>query len=163
MGQGRSWLSSPSIGYRPCVRDTVPLYGEEGSVTSFVCIRFKEERTFTPNFINCTSFITTSTNTQHYAERTCKCSASKTTELTSQNTASSLASGAVNTASNLASSAATAVGYGHSHAEEHAHRSTLPPDAEAGQVKKMDSEGLAVFEDEGVRHEVLVKLNKLAM
>jgi hypothetical protein len=80
-----------------------------------------------------------------------------------QNTASSLASGAVNTASNLASSAATAVGYGHFHAEEHQHRSTLPPDAEAGQVKKMDSEGLAVFEEEGVRHEVLVKLNKLAM
>jgi hypothetical protein len=28
---------------------------------------------------------------------------------------------------------------------------------------KMDSDGLAVFEDAGVRHEVLVKLNKLAM
>jgi hypothetical protein len=27
----------------------------------------------------------------------------------------------------------------------------------------MDSDGLAVFEDAGVRHEVLVKLNKLAM
>jgi hypothetical protein len=40
---------------------------------------------------------------------------------------------------------------------------TLPPDAEAGQVQKMDSDGLAVFEDAGVRHEVLVKLNKLAM
>jgi hypothetical protein len=39
----------------------------------------------------------------------------------------------------------------------------MPPDAVAGQVMKMDSDGLAVFEDTGVRHEVLVKLNKLAM
>lgn len=30
-------------------------------------------------------------------------------------------------------------------------------------MRKMDSEGLAVFEQEGVRHEVLVKINKLAM
>lgn len=79
------------------------------------------------------------------------------------NTATNLASGAVNTASGLASTAASAVGLGHSHAEEHNHRSTLPPDAEAGQVQKMDSNGLAVFEDSGVRHEVLVKLNKLAI
>jgi hypothetical protein len=83
--------------------------------------------------------------------------------LTLQNTATNLASGAVNTASGLASTAASAVGLGHSHAEEHNHRSTLPPDVEVGQVQKMDSDGLAVFEDAGVRHEVLVKLNKLAM
>ena len=51
----------------------------------------------------------------------------------------------------------------HSHAEEHQHSTTLPGDATCGAVTKMDSEGLAVFEDPGVRHEVLVKINKLAM
>lgn len=30
-------------------------------------------------------------------------------------------------------------------------------------MRKMDSIGLAVFEEEGVRHDVLVKINKLAM
>lgn len=80
-----------------------------------------------------------------------------------QASASHLATGAANTASGLVSSAITAVGYGQSPAEEHLHRSTMPPDAVVGQVMKMDSDGLAVFEDAGVRHEVLVKLNKLAM
>lgn len=50
----------------------------------------------------------------------------------------------------------------HSHAEEH-HRPTLPPDAKAEDVQNMDEEGLAAFEEEGVRHAVLVKINKLAM
>jgi hypothetical protein len=36
-------------------------------------------------------------------------------------------------------------------------------DATAGEVKKMDAEGLAVFEDKEVRHEVLVKINQLAL
>jgi hypothetical protein len=100
-------------------------------------------------------------NIRHHAKRTRESRRTKPSLL--QNTASRLASGAVNAASNIASSAAAAVGYVHSHAEEHLHRSNLPPDAEAGQVKKMDSDGLAVFEEAGVRHEVLVKLNKLAM
>ncbi|KAK1923277.1 hypothetical protein DB88DRAFT_494466 [Papiliotrema laurentii] len=50
----------------------------------------------------------------------------------------------------------------HSHAEEH-HRPTLPPDAKAEDVQNMDEEGLAAFEEEGVRHAVLVKINKLAI
>jgi hypothetical protein len=49
------------------------------------------------------------------------------------------------------------------HGDEHAHRSTLPPDATAGEVKKMDAEGLAVFEGKEVRHECLVKINQLAL
>ena len=90
----------------------------------------------------------------------------------------------VATATNLASSAAsylpgssptTATGTGtgtatgtaghdHSHSEEHSSKGKLlPPDAEASEVKKMDSEGLAVFEDAEVRHAVLVKINQLAM
>jgi hypothetical protein len=81
----------------------------------------------------------------------------------------------VNTASNLATTAAsylptspTAAVPGattsYSHAEEYAaHGKQLPPDAEASEVIKMNSEGLAVFEDAGVRHEVLVKINQLAM
>ncbi|OCF35939.1 hypothetical protein I317_00460 [Kwoniella heveanensis CBS 569] len=89
------------------------------------------------------------------------------------------AKSAATTATNLATSAATtAASYtglagGHSHAEEHtagagASGSTggaaaLPEDAEPSEVRKMDSEGLAVFEEEGVRHEVLVKINKLAI
>jgi len=51
----------------------------------------------------------------------------------------------------------------HAHAEEHHHGSTLPPDSTAGEVLKIDDEGLAVFEEEGVRHAVLVKINQLAM
>ncbi|WWC98345.1 hypothetical protein V866_005236 [Kwoniella sp. B9012] len=69
----------------------------------------------------------------------------------------------VSGATNLANTAVSYTGLGgHSHAEEHLHKSTLPPDSTASSVKKVDSEGLAVFEDEGVRHEVLVKINKLA-
>jgi hypothetical protein len=30
-------------------------------------------------------------------------------------------------------------------------------------VQKVDAEALAIFEDEGVRHDVLVKINQLAM
>jgi hypothetical protein len=52
---------------------------------------------------------------------------------------------------------------GHAHAEEHSHKADLPPDHVAGEVVKMDAEGLAVFEEEQVRHEVLVKINHLAM
>ncbi|WVF67843.1 hypothetical protein IAT40_002604 [Kwoniella sp. CBS 6097] len=85
------------------------------------------------------------------------------------------AKSAATTATNLATSAATtAASYtglgGHSHAEEHASGTgtattgaALPEDAEPSEVRKMDSEGLAVFEEEGVRHEVLVKINKLAL
>ncbi|WVQ95390.1 hypothetical protein IAU59_002487 [Kwoniella sp. CBS 9459] len=84
------------------------------------------------------------------------------------------AKSAATTATNLATSAATAAasytglgGGGHSHAEEHIGggpgAATLPEDAEPSEVRKMDSEGLAVFEEEGVRHEVLVKINKLAL
>jgi hypothetical protein len=32
-----------------------------------------------------------------------------------------------------------------------------------GEVRKMDAEGLAVFEGQDVRHECLVKMNHLAM
>ena len=74
------------------------------------------------------------------------------------------ANSAAQTASQLASSTAAAVGLtAHSHAQEHQHSTTLPGDATCGAVTKMDSEGLAVFEDPGVRHEILVKINKLAM
>jgi hypothetical protein len=41
--------------------------------------------------------------------------------------------------------------------------SGLPPDSQAGQVLKMDTEGLAVFAEKGVRHDILVKINKLAV
>ncbi|WRT70884.1 uncharacterized protein IL334_007883 [Kwoniella shivajii] len=51
----------------------------------------------------------------------------------------------------------------HSHAEEHNHKSTLPPDSTASEIKKFDEEGLKVFEDDQVRHEILVKINKLAL
>ncbi|WWC65028.1 uncharacterized protein I303_107642 [Kwoniella dejecticola CBS 10117] len=72
------------------------------------------------------------------------------------------AKSAANTATNLASTALASTGLtGHTHAEEHTGKN-LPPDSSATSTRKMDSEGLAVFEDEGVRHEVLVKINKLA-
>ena len=70
---------------------------------------------------------------------------------------------AATAATNLAGQAAELAGFGHSHAEEHLHRSTLPPDAEVTPVRKMDADGLAVFEAKEVRHEVLVKINQLAM
>ena len=74
------------------------------------------------------------------------------------------ASNIANTAASYLPGSASAASQTHSHSEEHsAHGKQLPPDAAAGEVKKMDSEGLAVFEDEGVRHAVLVKINKLAM
>ncbi|WWD20870.1 hypothetical protein CI109_105347 [Kwoniella shandongensis] len=76
----------------------------------------------------------------------------------------------IDAATSLVNTAATYTGLTsptsqtHSHAEEHAHRSTLPTDVmEVGTVKKMDSAGLGVFEEETVRHEVLVKINKLAV
>ncbi|RSH87035.1 hypothetical protein EHS25_003523 [Saitozyma podzolica] len=78
-------------------------------------------------------------------------------------TAKSVASTAATHASNLASTAAEYAGLTHTHGDEHAHRSTLPPDATAGEVKKMDAEGLAVFEGKEVRHECLVKINQLAL
>lgn len=51
----------------------------------------------------------------------------------------------------------------HSHAEEDTRGSKLPADATAEDVKTVDDEGLAVFEEAGVRHEVLVKINQLAL
>ncbi|ORX40852.1 hypothetical protein BD324DRAFT_647757 [Kockovaella imperatae] len=80
--------------------------------------------------------------------------------------AADLASQATTQVSSLAGQAAEATGLGvggHSHAEEHLHRSTLPPDSQATPVKKMDTEGLAVFEGKHVRHDVLVKINQLAI
>lgn len=80
-----------------------------------------------------------------------------------QGAAKTAASAATGTATSLATSAASYTGLGHSHAEEHLHSSTLPPDATVGKVDKVDAEALAIFEDEGVRHDVLVKINQLAM
>lgn len=73
------------------------------------------------------------------------------------------ATAAVNTAAATGTAVLDAVGLGHAaHAEERTGKQ-LPVDATASAVKTMDSEGLAVFEDEGVRHAVLVKINQLAM
>ncbi|WVR08760.1 hypothetical protein IAU60_005818 [Kwoniella sp. DSM 27419] len=79
-----------------------------------------------------------------------------------------IAKSAAGTATALASNAASAVGLApgagaHAHVQEHRHGSALPSDAECGEVRKMDEEGLKVFESQGVRHEVLVKINKLAI
>ena len=116
------------------------------------------------SFCHCISTLPADITQQEHAERSGTCPPiTRLARADKQNTASNLASGAVTTASNLAGSAATAVGLGHSHAEEHLHRSTVPPDTELEPVRKMDSEGLAVFEEEAVRHEVLVKINKLAV
>lgn len=91
------------------------------------------------------------------------------------NSIQNAASNALNTATGAASSVTTAAANitgltpstsaaakeTHSHAEEP--QSTHPVDATAGEVIKMDTDGLAVFEDKDVRHEVLVKINQLAM
>ncbi|KAK4688770.1 hypothetical protein P7C73_g1349, partial [Tremellales sp. Uapishka_1] len=78
--------------------------------------------------------------------------------------ASNAATIATGHATTLANSAAVYTGLaGHSHAEEHLHRATLPEDAEVSPVIKVDTTALAVFEDKGVRHDVLVKINKLAL
>jgi hypothetical protein len=61
----------------------------------------------------------------------------------------------------LTSPTTTATGAAHSHAESV--KASLPEDATAGEVKSIDAEGLAVFEDKEVRHEVLVKINQLAL
>ncbi|WVQ86224.1 hypothetical protein IAT38_008392 [Cryptococcus sp. DSM 104549] len=65
----------------------------------------------------------------------------------------------IDAAKSAATAAATYTGLAHPDPETH----VLPPDAQLGETRKMDSEGLAVFEGEDVRHEVLVKLNKLAL
>jgi hypothetical protein len=104
--------------------------------------------------------------TTHHADCTCRCSLNLAFTLIAspdssspQNTASSVAQ----SATSLATSAAVAVGLtSHPHNEEHAHRGELPPDSVASKVMKMDSDGLQVFEEQDVRHEVLVKINKLA-
>lgn len=85
--------------------------------------------------------------------------------LTPQNAATSALNTATAAATSAASTAASYTGLGgHSHAEEHAaDAGKLPEGATAGDVKKMDAEGLAVFEDRDVRHEVLVKINQLAL
>ena len=95
--------------------------------------------------------------------------AAKAPVATAVNLASSAASylpgSSPTTATGTGLEAATgAAGHGHSHSEERSTKGKqLPPDAEASEVKKMDSEGLAVFEDADVRHAVLVKINQLAM
>ncbi|EIW66262.1 hypothetical protein TREMEDRAFT_74773 [Tremella mesenterica DSM 1558] len=82
--------------------------------------------------------------------------------------ATSAANIATTHAQNIASAAVNAVGYGteqvsNEHEHDHDHRVDLPPDAQVSDIIKMDSDGLSVFEDEEVRHEILVKLNKLAV
>ncbi|WWC92506.1 uncharacterized protein L201_007465 [Kwoniella dendrophila CBS 6074] len=82
--------------------------------------------------------------------------------------AKSATSGVISGATSLANTAASYTGLGvggrggHSHAEEHLKAGNLPPNSTASSIKKMDSDGLSVFEDDQVRHEVLVKINKLA-
>ncbi|ORY28012.1 hypothetical protein BCR39DRAFT_536228 [Naematelia encephala] len=79
----------------------------------------------------------------------------------------------IDTASNLTTSAAQTLGLqssntttttaGHQDNQGYQHSTPLPPDSTAYPIRSMDTEGLAVFEDERVRHEVLVKINQLAI
>jgi hypothetical protein len=81
--------------------------------------------------------------------------------LTTATTAASSAAVAAGNLTGLTSPTTTATGAAHSHAESV--KASLPEDATAGEVKSIDAEGLAVFEDKEVRHEVLVKINQLAL
>ncbi|TYJ57298.1 hypothetical protein B9479_002031 [Cryptococcus floricola] len=68
----------------------------------------------------------------------------------------------IDTARNAASAVTSTVAPAHHHSEED-HAKSLPADATAGPIKSIDEEGLLVFEDDAVRHEVLVKIRKLAL
>ncbi|WVO12700.1 hypothetical protein L204_100308 [Cryptococcus depauperatus] len=70
----------------------------------------------------------------------------------------------IDAAKQAAATAASAVGLENSpsHVEDD-HKETLPANATASETKTVDSEALEVFEHESVRHQVLVKLRKLAL
>ncbi|WWC72749.1 uncharacterized protein I206_106713 [Kwoniella pini CBS 10737] len=51
----------------------------------------------------------------------------------------------------------------HQHNEENFHKnSSLSPNSIINEIKKIDSEGLDIFENDNVKHDILVKINKLA-
>lgn len=86
-------------------------------------------------------------------------------QLTPKNAATSAANTLTSTATSVVDQAASYTGLSstHPHAEEHQHSSTILPDSTLGEIKTMDPEGLEVFENERVRHEILVKMNQLEM